>query len=65
MKKILLVLLLLSLTNCSTKTKSHMSSVIGAGAGYGTCRALLDTGMALTAACTCLLYTSPSPRDRG
>ena len=29
-----------------------MSTVIGATAGYGTCRALLDTGVALTAACT-------------
>ena len=52
-KKIFLVLLLLSLTNCaSNKTKSHMSSVIGATAGYGTCRALLDSGLAVTAACT-------------
>ena len=39
MKKILLILMLLSLTNCaSNQTKSHMSSVIGAGAGYGMCR---------------------------
>ena len=53
MKKILLVLLLLSLTNCaSQKTKSHMSTVIGATAGYGTCRAMLDSGIGLTAACT-------------
>ena len=53
MKKIILILLLLSLTNCaSNKSKSHMSTVIGATAGYGTCRALLDTGVALTAACT-------------
>ena len=54
MKKIILILLLLSLTNCSTKTKSHMSSAIGATAGYGTCRAMLDSGVALTAACTVL-----------
>jgi len=53
MKKILLILLLLSLTNCaSQKTKSHMSTVIGATAGYGTCRAMLDSGIGLTAACT-------------
>ena len=53
MKKILLILLLLSLTNCaSQKTKSHMSTVIGATAGYGTCRALLNSGIGLTAACT-------------
>jgi len=52
-KKILLILILLSLTNCaSNKSKSHMSSVIGAGAGYGVCRAALDSGIALTAACT-------------
>ena len=43
MKKILLILLLLSLTNCaSNKTKSHMSSVIGATAGYGTCHHMLN-----------------------
>ena len=53
MKKILLILILLSLTNCaSQKTKSHMSTVIGATAGYGTCRAMLDSGIGLTAACT-------------
>ena len=52
MKKILIILLLLSLTNCSTVTKSHMSSVIGATAGYGTCHQMLNTGVALTAACT-------------
>ena len=53
MRKILLILMLLSLTNCaSNQTKSHMSSVIGAGAGYGMCRAALESGIALTAACT-------------
>ena len=52
MKKILLILLLLSLTNCSTVTKSHMSSVVGATAGYGTCHHMLNTGVGLTAACT-------------
>jgi len=54
MKKILLILsLLLFTTNCaSNKSKSHMSAVIGATGGYGTCRALLDTGIAITAACT-------------
>ena len=53
MKKLLLILLLLSLTNCtSNRTKSHMSSVIGATAGYGTCHHMLNTGVGLTAACT-------------
>ena len=53
MKKILIILLLLSLTNCASQnTKTHMSTGIGAVAGYGTCRAMLDTGIALTAACT-------------
>ena len=53
MKKILLVLLLLSLTNCaSNKSKSHMSSVIGATAGYGVCHSMLNAGIGLTAACT-------------
>ena len=54
-KIIILMALLLLTTNCaSNKSKSHMSSVIGATAGYGTCRAMLDTGVALTAACTVL-----------
>ena len=52
MKKILLIISFILLANCSTKTKSHMSSVIGAGAGYGMCRAALESGIALTAACT-------------
>ena len=53
MKKILLIISLILLTNCaSQKTKSHMSTVIGATAGYGTCRALLNSGIGLTAACT-------------
>ena len=52
-KIIILMALLLFTTNCaSNKSKSHMSTVIGATAGYSTCRALLDTGVALTAACT-------------
>ena len=56
MKKILLILMLLSLTNCaSNQTKSHMSSVIGAGAGYGMCRAALESGIALTAGSVQLL----------
>ena len=54
-KIIILMALLLFTTNCaSNKSKSHMSSVIGATAGYGTCRAMLDSGIALTAACTVL-----------
>jgi surface antigen len=52
MKKILLIISLILLTNCSTTTKSHMSSTIGATAGYGTCHHTLSTGVALTAACT-------------
>ena len=53
MKKISIILLLLLLTNCaSQKTKTHMSTGVGAIAGYGTCRAMLDSGIALTAACT-------------
>ena len=54
MKKILLIISFVLLANCSTTTKSHMSSAIGATAGYGTCRAMLDSGVALTAACTVL-----------
>ena len=54
-KIIILIALLLLTTNCaSNKSKSHMSSAIGALAGYGTCRAMLDSGVALTAACTVL-----------
>ena len=52
MKKILLIMSFVLLTNCSTATKSHMSSVIGATAGYGTCHHMPNTGVALTAACT-------------
>ena len=52
MKKILLIISLILLTNCSTTTKSHMSSVIGATAGYGVCHHMLNAGIGLTAACT-------------
>ena len=52
MKKILLIISLILLTNCSTTTKSHMRSISGATAGYGTCHHMLNTGVALTAACT-------------
>ncbi len=52
MKKILLIISFVLLANCSTTTKSHMSSVVGATAGYGTCHHMLNTGVALTAACT-------------
>jgi len=51
-KKILLIISFVLLANCSTTTKSHMSSVVGATAGYGTCHHMLNTGVALTAACT-------------
>ena len=52
MKKILLIISFILLANCSTKTKSHMSSVIGATAGYGVCHHMLNSGVGLTAACT-------------
>jgi surface antigen len=52
MKKILLIISFVLLANCSTTTKSHMSSVVGATAGYGTCHHMLNTGVGLTAACT-------------
>ena len=52
MKKILLIISFVLLANCSTTTKSHMSSVAGATAGYGTCHHMLNTGVGLTAACT-------------
>jgi len=52
MKKILLIISLILLANCSTTTKSHMSSVAGATAGYGTCHHMLNSGVGLTAACT-------------
>ena len=52
MKKILLIISLILLTNCSTTTKSHMSSIVGASAGYGTCHHMLNSGVGLTAACT-------------
>jgi surface antigen len=52
MKKLLLVLSFLLLANCaSQKTKSHMAVGIGAAGGYGTCRALLESGSAISAAC--------------
>ena len=52
MKKILLIMSFVLLTNCSTATKSHMSSVVGATAGYGVCHHMLNSGVGLTAACT-------------
>ena len=52
MKKILLIISFVLLANCSTTTKSHMSAVVGATAGYGTCHHMLNTGVAMTAACT-------------
>ena len=52
MKKTLLIISFVLLANCSTTTKSHMSSVAGATAGYGTCHHMLNTGVGLTAACT-------------
>ena len=52
MKKLLLIISFVLFANCSTTTKSHMSSVAGATAGYGTCHHMLNTGVGLTAACT-------------
>ena len=50
---ICLVSILLISTGCSqTNTRSHMGSTVGALAGYTGCRALLNTNMPLTAACT-------------
>ena len=51
-KKILLIISFVLLANCSTTTKSHMSSIVGASAGYGTCHHMLNSGVGLTAACT-------------
>ena len=48
MKKILLIMSFVLLTNCSTATKSHMSSVVGATAGYGVCHHMLNSGVGLT-----------------
>ena len=52
MKKVLLIISFILLANCSTKTKSHMSSVVGGTAGYGTCNHVLKTVVGLTGACT-------------
>ena len=50
---ICLISMLLISTGCSqTNTRSHMGTTVGAVAGYTGCRALLETNMALTAACT-------------
>ena len=39
------ILLFMNYAIGEEKTKSHMSSAIGASAGYGTCRAMLDTNI--------------------
>ena len=53
MNKILLILLTLFTIGCSQKqVATHMGTGVGAVTGYTACRTLLDTNMALTAACT-------------
>ena len=48
-----IVSILLISTGCSsTNVKSHMGTAAGGAVGYTTCRGLLDTNVALTAACT-------------
>ena len=48
-----IIAVLLISTGCSsTNVKSHMGTVAGGAVGYSTCRGLLDTNVALTAACT-------------
>ena len=47
------LLLLILLTGCSQKqVATHMGTGVGAVTGYTTCRALLNTNIELTAACT-------------
>ena len=48
-----LLLLLILLTGCSqNQVKTHIGTAGGAIAGFTTCRALLNSGYELTAACT-------------
>ena len=48
-----LLVVLFLLTGCSQhQVKSHIGTTGGAITGYSTCRALLNTNMELTAACT-------------
>ena len=50
MIRIFIILLLLS--GCSQKqVTSHIGTTAGAVSGYATCRALLNSGIELTAAC--------------
>ena len=50
---ICIVSILLISTGCSqTNVRSHIGTVAGGLSGFTTCRALLDTNVALTAACT-------------
>ena len=50
---ICIVSILLISTGCSqTNVRSHIGTVAGGVSGFTTCRALLDTYVALTAACT-------------
>ena len=50
MIRVLVILLFLS--GCSSMNKSHIGTAAGGVAGYKTCTALLDAGVALTSACT-------------
>ena len=51
-----IIAILLISTGCSqtfqTNARSHVGTVVGGVSGFTTCRALLDTNMALTAFCT-------------
>ena len=48
-----IIAVLLISTGCSqTNARSHIGTVAGGVSGFTTCRALLDTNMALTALCT-------------
>jgi len=48
----LVSILLISTCFSQHNTRSHLGTTVGAVAGYTGCRALLDTNMPLTAACT-------------
>ena len=48
-----IIAILLISTGCSqTSARSHIGTVAGGVSGFTTCRALLDTNIALTALCT-------------
>ena len=76
MKKILLILSCILLANCSsTINRSHIGAASGGATGVAACIGAGVTDPYVSGACAiigafaganvCLLYTSPSPRDRG